>query len=100
MVKATWKALTPAEQHATKADFGRKKARPTINAVAPQAFLEAGGSEGDWRALVSKSLATPDAKDTRGKSVFDYLEMDRVQLALVMPAMLNAGDDGANGVEA
>jgi hypothetical protein len=47
VVKAKWKALTPADQHAAKADFGRQKARSTTNAVAPQAFLEAVGSEGD-----------------------------------------------------
>ena len=49
-------------------------------AVAPQAFLRAGGSEDDWKALVSKSDATPGTKDARGKTVAQYLEMDRVQM--------------------
>jgi hypothetical protein len=67
---------------------------------APQAFLRAGGSEDDWKALVSKSDATPGTKDARDKSVAEYLEMDRAQVMWkkLKYAMLWNRDDVMNKV--
>lgn len=83
-VKYMWRGFQAELQHRIRDQYGRRKKRLVaareqhVALVAPQPFFDAGHSEADWAALVAASTETPGTTDADGKSVFDWVELQRL----------------------
>jgi hypothetical protein len=81
-VKRMWCGCGAAEQHKLRDEYLVRKPRHGAasgqQSAAPLAFLDAGHSEADWSALVAASKETPGTAGADGKSVFDWVELQRL----------------------